>query len=149
MAKEELAGMLRVYCIDPDSNKINLSLGISNERAEELINKSKRIWKTEKTISGALEKISLFCKNANELCYINFYSGDDRGVGKVEHVLTKLLKNPLIASALLSEMKDIGILVDEKEKTSSSELLIDEDQEVPMVYSKSTKKKTPDHPGTF
>lgn len=151
MAKEELAGMLRVYCIDPDTNKFNLSLGISDERAKELVHKAKSIWKTEETISGALEKISAIVKNANELAYISFHQGDNRGVGKVEHVIAKLLDNSLLAADVLAEMQTLGMIVEKEEEkeNSSSELLIDEDQEVPMVYSKSTKKKIPNHPGTF
>jgi hypothetical protein len=153
MAKEELAGMLRVYCIDPDSRKVNLSLGISEERSKELSEKAKEIWKNTATISEALEKISMICKNANELSYISFYRGDN--VGIVEDVINHLLENPLLKEPLLTALSEMGIHVQESEsktteeqENSSSELLIDEEQEAPIAYAKSTIK-TPNHPGTF
>ena len=137
MAKEELAGMLRVYCVDPDSRKFNLSLGISEERSKELSEKAKEIWNNTETISEALEKISMICKNANELSYISFYRGDNAGISKVEDVIKHLLENPLLKEPLLTALSERGIHVQESESKTT------EEQEVTPLPSSKLNGKRP------
>ena len=137
MAKEELAGMLRVYCVDPDSRKFNLSLGISEERSKELSEKAKEIWNNTLTISEALEKISVICKNANELSYISFYKGDCEGISKAETVIKHLLENPLLKEPLLTALSEVGVHVKESESKTT------EEQEVTPIPSSKLNGKRP------
>ena len=118
MAKEELAGMLRVYCIDPDSKKLNTSLDITDKRVAELAKLSEEICNKEKHLAIAMEKISGICKNTNELAYTFFYRGHDYGIQKVEIVIKELLSHPLLKDVLLKELAAVGINITKMDESS-------------------------------
>jgi len=121
MAKEELAGLLRVYCIDPDSDNFPVSLGISPERVEELNDHLGDLITSEKRLTVVLEKMSLVTKNANELCLVAFILGKNGTSNSYERVIEKLLlktsTRKIVTDTLLSE----GIKVSYDSKDSGPE----------------------------
>lgn len=131
--KSELAGLLRVYCIKPDSRKFNRSLDITDKRAAELATLSGEIFKKEKILSMAMEKISVICKNANELAYVSFHKGHDYGILKVETVIKQLLTHPLLKDVLLKELAAVGVNISEIDKSSEQDQT-PESPESPGIY---------------
>ncbi|MGJ1193862.1 hypothetical protein ACR788_21670 [Sphingobacterium siyangense] len=88
---------LEVKLITKDSNSINRTLGISDERHIELCDAIKElvVVKQEQDISVMLCELSKVCQHPNELAYISF---------KLSHVLHKqqeLQQNPF---AMLMQM---------------------------------------------
>jgi hypothetical protein len=66
---------LKIIIVDDESTKIAATLGITDERYDELCNMAKDVWNSNKTITDAMSKASVYAKHANELAVICFTFG--------------------------------------------------------------------------
>jgi hypothetical protein len=66
---------LKIIIIDDESTKIATTLGITDERYDELCNIAQDAWNSNKTITDAMSKASVYAKHANELAVICFMFG--------------------------------------------------------------------------
>lgn len=78
VSKVEEGKHLEVFCVNPESDKIFESLGITEERLIHLESIAKKSFIATDKLTAAMAEASKFCKHANELAYVCFVITDMR-----------------------------------------------------------------------
>jgi hypothetical protein len=106
VSKETPAGnpYLKIIIIDDESTNIAGTLGITDERYNELCDIAKDAWNSNKTITDGLSKASVYAKHANELAVICFMFGAICQSQKASESIQELQK----LTELLQRLKDGG-----------------------------------------
>lgn len=74
---------LRVFILDDNTSKMDITLGITDERSDELIEIVKQCHENSKTHTDSFVEISKAALHANELVYMMFQYGAQVGANKV------------------------------------------------------------------
>lgn len=96
---------LKIIIIDDESTKIAATLGITDERYNELCDIAKDTWNSSTTITDAMSKASVYAKHANELAVICFTFGTICQSQKAPASTDELQK----LKELLERLKDGGL----------------------------------------
>jgi hypothetical protein len=59
----------KLLIIEDNASLLNVALGISEERSEELLNKCNELYKNNDCLSIALQKLVDFCNHTNEIVF--------------------------------------------------------------------------------
>jgi altronate dehydratase len=90
---------LKVIIIDEETNKISTTLGMTDEKYDELCETARTCWNNGKNITDTMATASTYAKHANEFAVICFHLGcmaqSQRSPESIEDLekLTELLKS--------------------------------------------------------
>lgn len=73
--KSSVAVALRVYAINDEAEGLKEAIGISDERADEIVKELQRLNEEKLNVSKMLEEVSKFVVNANELVFCGYIVG--------------------------------------------------------------------------